>query len=107
MPKTITRDELRAAMNAGTVTVVDALPSGAFQRRHLPGAVNLAAEEIDRAPERLPDTDAPIVVYSTDSGCTRGPELADLLDARGYTDVRRYVDGIEDWVGAGQPIDTA
>jgi hypothetical protein len=29
MSKTIARDELRAAMDAGTVTVVDALPSKA------------------------------------------------------------------------------
>jgi rhodanese-related sulfurtransferase len=107
MANTISRDELRAAMAAGTVTVVDALPFGAFQRRHLPGAVNLAAEEIDKAPDRLPDRSAPIVVYSTDSACTRGPELAELLDARGYTDVHTYAGGIEDWVGAGQPIDTA
>ena len=60
MSKTIARDELRAALDAGSVTVVDALPSGAFQRRHLPGAVNLAAEEIDEASDRLPDPDAPI-----------------------------------------------
>ncbi len=87
--------------------MVDALPSSAYRRRHLPGAVNLAAEDIGHAAVVLPDTAAPIVGYSTDTACARGPELARLLDGLGYRNVRIYSEGIEDWVGAGLSVQTA
>ncbi len=92
-------------MAAGTVTVVDALPALPYGRRHLPGALNLIEEEADeKASSVLPHRDAPIVTYSTDAACGRGEALAERLEALGYTDVRVYRDGIEDWVGAGFPL---
>ena len=48
-----------------------------------------------------------VAVHSTDPTCTRGPGLAQQLERIGYSDVRVYAGGIEDWVGAGLPIDTA
>lgn len=102
---TITREELRTALDGGTVTLVDALPGAPYGQRHLPGALNLVAEDPDaRVRELLPDPAAPVVTYSTDAHCTRGPELAARLRALGYADVREYRDGIEDWVGAGLPL---
>lgn len=105
MPTTITRDDLHAALDAGAVTVVDALPAAPYGKRHLPGALNVVAEDADeRVAELLPDRGAAIVTYSTDRDCTRGPELAQRLEALGYEDVRLYRDGIEDWVAAGLPL---
>jgi uncharacterized protein (TIGR02246 family) len=104
-PQTVSRPELQDAMAAGSVTVVDALPPVAFQRRHLPGAVNLAAEDIENSADLLPDREALIVVYSTDTTCTRGPDVTRLLTGRGYRNVRSYRDGIEDWVAAGLPVE--
>ena len=104
MPTIISRDEIRSGQ--GSLTVVDALPEGAYRRRHLPGALNLTEEDAaDRAAEVLPDRSAPVVVYSTDRDCDRGPGLAARLEQLGYTDIRLYADGIEDWAGAGLPLD--
>ncbi|MEV0148054.1 MULTISPECIES: DUF4440 domain-containing protein [unclassified Nonomuraea] len=104
--RTISRDDLRAAIGAGAVTVVDALPEPAYLRRHLPGALNLTAETVEReAAKVLPDRTAAIVVYSTDTACTRGPGLVGDLEKLGYGDVRLYAEGIEDWAGAGLPIE--
>jgi rhodanese-related sulfurtransferase len=33
--------------------------------------------------------------------------VADRLTALGYADVRKYREGIEDWVAAGLPTETA
>jgi mannose-6-phosphate isomerase-like protein (cupin superfamily) len=100
----ITRDELRAAL--GGVTVVDALPPAPYGQRHLPGALNLVAEDgDDHVLGVLPDKAAAIVTYSTDSACTRGPDLAARLQALGYADVRVYREGIEDWIAAGLPVE--
>ena len=100
----ITRDELRAALDS--LTVVDALRPAPYGQRHLPGAINLVAEDSDeQVAGALPDKAAAIVTYSTDAGCARGPALAARLQALGYSDVRTYREGIEDWVGAGLPVD--
>lgn len=103
---TITRTDLADAIEAGTVTVVDALPAAPFATRHLPGAVNLTIEEIASAADVLPDKTAAIVTYSTDASCDRGPGLADALAAAGYTNVRNYTDGIADWAAAGLPLES-
>jgi rhodanese-related sulfurtransferase len=102
----ITREELRAAISAGDVTVVDALPSRPYLKRHLPGAVNVVIDDPDETVRTtLADPGAAIAVYSTDSDCERAPELVSRLRDLGYTDVRLYPDGIEDWVAAGLPVE--
>jgi mannose-6-phosphate isomerase-like protein (cupin superfamily) len=104
MPTFISRDELHAALPS--VTVVDALPPGPYGQRHLPGAINLVAEDSDEhVAGALPDKAAAIVAYSTDGDCSRAPDLAARLEALGYSDVRVYREGIEDWVGAGLPVE--
>jgi len=40
------------------------------------------------------------------ANCGRGEALADRLADLGYRDVRVYRDGIEDWVGAGLPVES-
>jgi rhodanese-related sulfurtransferase len=105
----ITQDELllEAAMSAGELIVVDALSSRAYDQRHLPSAVNLVAEHSDETVRAsLPDISAAIAVYSTDADCGRGPDLLARLRALGYTKVRLYSGGIEDWVRSGLPIES-
>jgi rhodanese-related sulfurtransferase len=102
----ISRDELHTAISAGAVTVVDALPSRPYDRRHLPHAVNVVAEHPDETVRAvLADPHAPIAVYSTDEDCERGPELVTRLRELGYTNVRLYPDGIEDWIASGLPVE--
>lgn len=43
----IDRDRLRTALEGGTVTVVDALPAAPYGARHIPGALDLVAEEVE------------------------------------------------------------
>lgn len=40
----IGRDDLRALVDAGTVTLSEALPEPHYDAEHLPGAVNLSGE---------------------------------------------------------------
>jgi rhodanese-related sulfurtransferase len=103
---TVTQAELVEAIDSGNVVVVDALPAAAFSNRHLPGSVNLTIEEIAEAASRLPDQAAAIVVHSTDTSCSRAPELAAALSTAGYRDVRIYADGIADWAEAGLPLES-
>jgi len=108
MTTLITRDQLRAEIDAGSVTVVDALGGEYYAKQHLPGAVPLVEADVsDRAAALLPDKAAPIVTYCSNPACPNSGRVADRLTALGYTSVRTYRDGIEDWVGAGLPTESS
>jgi len=108
MTALITRDELQAAIGRGTVTIVDALGGDYYAKQHLPGAVALAPGDVDAlAPAVLPDRGAAIVTYCTGPSCPNSGQVADRLTALGYAHVRKYREGIEDWVGAGLPTASA
>jgi rhodanese-related sulfurtransferase len=108
MTALITRDELKAAIGAGTVTVVDALGGDYHAKQHLPGALALAPGDVDAlAPAVLPDKGAAIVTYCTGPSCPNSGQVADRLTVLGYAHVRKYRGGIEDWVAAGLPTESA
>ncbi|MFC5667200.1 rhodanese-like domain-containing protein [Kitasatospora misakiensis] len=108
MTALITRDELAAAIEAGAVTVVDALGGDYYDQQHLPGAVALVRAEVDtQAQAVLPDRDAVIVTYCSNTACPNSGQVADRLTALGYTNVRKYREGIQDWVEAGLPVESA
>ena len=68
MVKTISRGELKAKMDRGEdFVLVDTMPEMYYRHSHLPGAINLPADEVgERAPELLPDREAEIIVYCID-----------------------------------------
>ena len=108
MTALISRDELKAAIGAGTVTVVDALGGDYYVKQHLPGAVALAPGDVGAlASAVLPDKGAAIVTYCTGPSCPNSGQVANRLTALGYADVRKYAEGIEDWTGAGLPTEPA
>ncbi|MFC9330930.1 rhodanese-like domain-containing protein [Kitasatospora sp. NPDC057015] len=108
MTALITRDELAAAIEAGTVTVLDTLGGAYYDQQHLPGALPLVLAEVDaRAPALLPDRDAAIVTYCSNPACPNSGQVADRLTALGWTNVRKYREGIQDWAEAGLPTEFA
>lgn len=107
MAKIITRDQLRIAIDASGVTVVETLRREHFEQGHLPGAIHIHYEAVkDKAPELLPDRDAAIVTYCSNTACRNSEIAANQLTAIGYTNVRKYVEGKQDWVRAGLPLET-
>jgi rhodanese-related sulfurtransferase len=108
MSQIITVSELQAAIDTpGQLIVVDTLPDTAFAKGHLPGAINIRSDDIiDAAPERLPDKDTEIVVYCASPRCQRAGKAAARLERLGYTRVRHFEGGKEDWRAAGLPLVT-
>lgn len=108
MTALITRDELKAAIDAGTVTVLDTLGGEYYAKQHLPGALALVLADVDaQASALLPDRHAAIVTYCSNAACPNSGQVADRLTALGYTDVRKYREGIQNWVEAGLPTESA
>jgi rhodanese-related sulfurtransferase len=106
MNNTITRTELRDAIEAGEVTVVEALPASYYEDAHLPGAINIPHTEVRAlAPALLPDKDAAIVTYCANTACPNSDIAATVLGKLGYTNVRDYAEGKQDWQEAGLPLE--
>ena len=102
MTELITRTDLEALVATGAVILVDALPASYYDQLHLPGAVNLVESDVDiEAPRLLPDKDATIVTYCSNEACGNSQAVANRLERLGYTAVRKYREGIQDWVAAG------
>ncbi len=107
MVPTITRDELVTRLDRGErITLVEALPEPYYRKAHLPGALNLPHDRVDAlAPSLLPDKAASIVVYCADLPCENSAIATERLLALGYTDVRDYAEGKQDWLDAGLPTE--
>lgn len=97
--------ELAALVDAGEVTLVEALPEEVFAEGHLPGAVNIRPRRCDElAPILLPNPGAAIVVYCGSASCDASLRVATRLRALGYRDVRRYKAGKQGWMAEGLPV---
>jgi len=62
---TISRDELRSKIERGDkFLLVETLPPETYYHVHLPGAINMPPDQVDKlASSLLPDKSAEIVVY--------------------------------------------
>jgi len=81
MTTSITHDQLRFAIDYGSVIVVDALLAAPYSQRHISGALKLVIDDVDeQAPRLLPEKGTSIVTYSTGANCGRGESLAERLE---------------------------
>ena len=105
---TISRDELTEKIaRHDKFRLVEVMPEEAYHQAHLPGAINLPPEQVARlAFKRLRDRDAEIVLYSEGSNSHPSEEAARELAERGYTHVRDYAEGKQDWIDSGLPIES-
>ncbi len=103
----IGREDLKARLDRGeAITVVEALPEPYYRRAHLPGAINIPAEQVaELAPRLLPDKAAEIVVYCANLPCPSSEMAARSLRDLGYANVREYAEGKQDWLEAGYPTE--
>lgn len=107
MHRTITRQEIERHLAArDPMTLIEALPEKYYRDGHLPGAVHLPHDQVRQlAPARLPDKDAFVVVYCANTPCQNSRIAAQTLTALGYSNVAEYVEGKQDWVEAGLPLE--
>ena len=106
---TISRDELRRKFENGEQFVlVDALPPMSFAHSHLPGAINLPPERADASvAKRIADKEVEVVVYCANPTCESSIDTAHRLLALGYTNVRHYPGGKDEWRDSGLPLERA
>jgi rhodanese-related sulfurtransferase len=102
----ITREELKQAIDRGEVILVDARSPEKFRKSHLPAALNIpAGHAADLAPKLIPDKNAALVTYCVNFTWKLSEQLARELQSLGYNKVRIYEEGRQDWMNAGLPLE--
>lgn len=101
----IPREELVGRLQDGSVTLLDVRPEDEFALGHLPGALNVPLDELERRLSELPK-DQEIVAYCRGPYCVLSFEAVAALRARGYK-VRRLEDGFPEWKAAGLEVEAA
>lgn len=99
----ISREELLQRSRDGLVTVLDVRPPEEYQTGHIPGAVNMPVEEIEKRLGILPK-DQEIIAYCRGSYCVFAFEAVAALRKNGF-DARRLEEGYPEWKAAGLPVE--
>lgn len=97
--QTITREELHLWLeNNREFRLLETLPAQNYQEGHLPKAWHLPPDQVrQEAPNLVPDTDMPVVVYCASKECDASEKTYKILKQMGYQRVWEYPGGKEDW----------
>ena len=99
----IDRDELKEKIDRGDeFKLVMVLGDWAFRAKHIPGSLNISAQEVAASVLNPEDE---IVVYCSGDPCPASKYAYHALEDRGYKHVRRYPGGVADWEEAGYMIE--
>lgn len=101
----ISREELLLRMREGGVTLLDVRPQDEFASGHLPGAINIPIEELERRLAELP-AGGEIVAYCRGPYCALSFDAVTVLRGKGLS-VRRLDSGFPDWKAAGLAVESA
>ena len=99
--RTISLTDLQRELAGDTVILLDALSPDEFSGAHIPGAINVPFWKARRAATRTASEATPIVVYGRNVACDAAPKLACKLSKLGYTNVRMYRGGKQEWLRFG------
>jgi rhodanese-related sulfurtransferase len=101
----ISRKELVARLKEDAVTLLDVRPEEEFALGHLPGAINVPMNKLERRIAMLPKR-REIVAYCRGPYCVMSFEAVATLRAKGFK-VRRLEDGFPEWKAAGLAVESA
>jgi rhodanese-related sulfurtransferase len=101
--RTIEREELREKLERGDAfKLVMSLTEWAFKAKHIPGSIHFNTPGEMLAGLKKDDE---IVVYCSNPGCLASLAAYKALVDHGYTNVRRYAGGLNDWEDAGLALE--
>jgi rhodanese-related sulfurtransferase len=101
--KDITIAELKSALAAGPVTLLDANGTKSWQEGHISGAIDFKGNEAKLASLLPKDKSALVIAYCGGPKCMAYKAAVEAAQKLGYTNVRHLPDGIKGWVKAGEP----
>jgi len=105
--KTISTEELQQRLEHGkSLHLWNVLTDGYFKGEMIPGSRRVPLDTIGR---EVSEAKAPkgeeIIVYCGGPKCPQSLQAAQKLIDRGYTNVKAYEGGLEEWKNAGNKIE--
>ena len=97
--------DLKQAIAAKSVTVIDVNGAASYANGHVPGAVDFASAKEDLAAKLPADKDALVVAYCGGPACSAYKAAAKKAAELGYTNVKHLSAGISGWKAAGEALD--
>jgi rhodanese-related sulfurtransferase len=104
----VSLQQVKEAYKSGEALLVDARDPELFEQGHIPGAVSLPVRDFDSVFPRLEEQlrAAPrVITYCDGASCEMSVELTEKLLFAGVDWVEIFTGGMQQWQGAGQPIE--
>jgi rhodanese-related sulfurtransferase len=87
----------------GQVSVLDVRPTAEYDAGHIPGAISVPLEELERRLSDVPH-DQPVVAYCRGPYCVLAVQAVELLRRHGFA-ANRLRDGFPEWREEGLPVE--
>jgi len=101
---TVSREELAADLESGSLVVLDVRPRAEYEAGHIPNAVSIDPMRLYDQIRKVP-RGAKVVAYCRGSFCAYACEAVRALEAEGVA-ARRLEEGFPEWRRAGLPVET-
>jgi rhodanese-related sulfurtransferase len=108
--KTLNLAQAYELFQQGRALFIDARPPDEYAELHIPQALNITPEMMEKGQAAAVAglaQDREIVVYCGQVSCDLALQVAEKLQARGFTQVAVYLGGFRAWDEAGYPADTS
>jgi len=97
-------DELLKRLRSRKVVVLDTRPSNEYAAGHIPGALSVPVENLQKELRQLP-RDREYVAYCRGPYCVYADRAVEILSSHGRR-ARRLREGFPEWRAAGLPVET-
>jgi rhodanese-related sulfurtransferase len=101
----VTAAELKKRMKDGTAIVIDVRPRTEYDAGHIPGAISIPVQELEKHLASLPRRKE-IVAYCRGPYCVQSDAAVELLAKRGFK-AKRLEFGMPEWRDMGLTVETA
>ena len=101
----VDRPTLWRLAQEGHVSVLDVRPTAEYDAGHIPGAISIPLEELERRLSDVPH-DQPVVAYCRGPYCVLAVQAVELLRRHGFA-ANRLRDGFPEWREEGLPVEAA
>jgi rhodanese-related sulfurtransferase len=101
--------EFESYLSKPATVLLDARNQALFQIGHIPGAINLPAEEAPLKAKSFLESLPPetlIITYCSESLCPLADKLAETLITLGHNNVLVFSPGFDVWEESGRPVET-
>jgi rhodanese-related sulfurtransferase len=102
----VSTDEFKAIFAGGKAHVFDVRPAKEYAISHIPGAINIYENELERMIDLCPDKGSEIVLYCNGPYCHKSIRVAEQLVSKGYVNIKRYQQGLPVWRAFGNTAET-